>query len=77
MRHAWLRKGMLPAFSPKLLLEYEPTIQKYIRHFTTSVSKSAENNGDIVDISKWFEYFSFDVFPVSVVLISGNWSVGR
>ena len=74
-RHAWLRKGMLPGFSPKSLLEYELTLQMYIHHFITGVTKCAEINNGIVYMSDWFGFFSFDVFPVSVSLISDHWIV--
>ncbi|KAL3712631.1 hypothetical protein TMatcc_001331 [Talaromyces marneffei ATCC 18224] len=56
--HARRRKGWDRAFSSKSLRDYEERVSKYAAQL---LSVLADNVGQPIDMSRWFNYYSFDV----------------
>ena len=55
-----IRRAMLPAFSPKALLELEPTFQGHINHLMTQLANTSLEKGS-VDLRMWFTSSMFDI----------------
>lgn len=54
------RKALLPAFSRQNLMEMEPVIRTHLERFLEWLKKFDEQ-GQTVDVFKWFRYLTFDV----------------
>lgn len=52
---------MNPSFSPQSLKRLEPTVNRYVEQLINGLWKDSARNGGIVEMSKWFHNFSFDV----------------
>jgi hypothetical protein len=50
-----------PMFSQTFLREMEPSIKKYYQMFLDGVSFEAEQNGGVVNLTKWIDHLAFDV----------------
>ena len=61
MRHAALRRTIGPSLSGSTINQFEPTLKKYNRDFMRMLTQAAEANDGIVDMTDWFNRFSFDV----------------
>jgi hypothetical protein len=52
----------------------EPTVNRYVEQLINGLRKDLARNGGVVEMSKWFHNFSFDV---RVVLYNAHRSPGR
>jgi len=52
---------MNPSFSPESLKRLEPTVNRYVEQLINGVGNESARNRGIVEMSKWFHNFSFDV----------------
>jgi cytochrome P450 len=59
--HSFLRRIANPFFSPSFLRELEPTIQRYYKLFINGIKADGEQNGGIVDLTKWIDHVILDV----------------
>ncbi|KAE8351605.1 cytochrome P450 [Aspergillus coremiiformis] len=61
-RHGYIRKQMSHGFSEKSLREQEPTIRFHADLMISKLSSQANERGEnIVDFTRWYNYFTFDV----------------
>jgi hypothetical protein len=61
---------MAPCFSGSSLHKFEPTLKTYKKRFMDVLKKAAEENHGIVDMSDWFNRFSFDVTSVLLIYLT-------
>jgi hypothetical protein len=79
-RHGFVRRVISPVFGQTFLRELEPTIAQHNQTFVASILEEARELNGLVDVSKWIDYFTFDVWLFPTVLtsqISGALSLGQ
>lgn len=79
-RHGFLRRTFNPMFSQTFLNELEPTIKYYLQKFMDVIVEETMVHNGIVNVSKWIDYFTFDVTNLLEKLrfeISGALSLGE
>lgn len=52
---------MGPSFSTASLKSLEPTMNLYVQTFIEGIQRTAAENKGVVEMTKWFKAFSFDV----------------
>ena len=52
---------MGPSFSTASLKSLEPTMNEYVQVFVDGILRAARENDGVVEMTRWFKAFSFDV----------------
>lgn len=60
-RHGFLRRIANPLFSQTNLTQLEPIMRNYYSRFVSGIIREAQENGGIIDITKWVDHLAFDV----------------
>ena len=70
-RHAILRRIVGPSFSNVAMTQFEPTLKRYIEQFKDALQETASQNSGRIDMTDWFNRFTFDVV-ISYVNANGR-----
>ncbi|GAB1320003.1 Cytochrome P450 monooxygenase astJ [Madurella fahalii] len=63
--HAAIRKRLSPAFTSTALKSHEPVLHQYVDLLIERLRQtlaSGDEDGDEIDVVRWFNYLTFDVF---------------
>lgn len=61
-KHSIMKRQLSPAFSTRALLDQEIIIDQYVDRFLGIIGKLQDGTAQGLDMTKWFEMFSFDLF---------------
>ena len=61
LRHAILRRIVGPSFSNVAMTQFEPTLKRYVQQFKDALQGTASENNGRIDMTDWFNRFTFDV----------------
>lgn len=59
-QHSQSRRHYAGVYAMSSLITYEPSVNNCIETFTNKMRMSAKS-GETIDLSKWFQYYAFDV----------------
>ena len=61
-KHSVMKRQLSPAFSTRALLDQEAIIDECVDRFLARIDDVQHQSEGGMDMTKWFEMFSFDVF---------------